>query len=925
VVPPTLVHADPPQYPAGGDGRSIEFELGLTIDKDGAVIDAQVIRRNPEDAGEEFDAAALTAARAARFQPAQRDGVAIPVRIGYRVHVAPPHLDVIAAPAASTAAPDGNAGPRAGAPAQVVGGAASRAGASSANAGGGAASAPGGESAASPASAAALEASGSAASHMDAPAQVAGAAPSAGASVQSAGGAALLAAGSGGELPPMAAGGEPAATEEFGATARSRTLTPPPARAASDFFVPVGRLREVPRANASDFLKLAPGVMLTNEGGEGHAERVYLRGFDAGEGQDIEFTVDGVPINEVGNPHSEGYADTHFILPELVRAVRVVEGPFDPHQGNYAVAGSADYVLGLEQRGMTVSAQAGSFDTQRLMLLWGPERERTQTFVGADVRRTAGFGQNRAAELARALGQYELSLGGARMLRVLATSYATRFGTAGVVRADDWQAGRIGFYDTYDPTQGGDAQRHGLSIVFEEKHDDWALRQQLFLTQRDLRLRDNFTGFLEDPPEPYRSGSAQRGDMTDQNYSALTLGARGSLRETRTWLGLPQSLELGYFARHDDIDASQRRLRFKTVVPYRVDFDYSHAITNIALYADTELAFTRWLHLRGGLRAELFEYDTLDRCALHDTVIPATTPQLDQLCYDRDRVGPRDPTSRRSSSGLAASPRGTLTVGPFAGASVVGAVGRGARAADPSYLGDGDRAPFASVFAAEGGMVWNRDEGGIALNVRGLYYYTHVGQDLIFDQQEGRNTLAPGTIRQGLLLAARAHGSFFDVSASGTYAHARFERDDTVDNTGYRPADAGDRVPYIPDWVARLDGAVFHQLPGLSLWDQPLHARASLGVSYVSPRALLFGERGQPTFVTDLAGGVSVGAIELGVVIQNLFDSQYRLAEYNYVSEFRPDPVAPNLLPVRHFTAGAPRTVLFTLTLHLGGRAGGAT
>ena len=114
---------------------------------------------------------------------------------------------------------------------------------------------------------------------------------------------------------------------------------PPPSRGASDFQIRVGELAEVPRANAAELLKLAPGILLTNEGGEGHAEQVFLRGFDAREGQDIEFTVGGVPINESGNLHGNGYADTHFIIPELVESLRVLEGPFDPRQGNYAVGG----------------------------------------------------------------------------------------------------------------------------------------------------------------------------------------------------------------------------------------------------------------------------------------------------------------------------------------------------------------------------------------------------------------------------------------------------------------------------------------------------------------------------------------------------------------------------------------------------------
>src|SRR4029079_3502189 len=128
---------------------------------------------------------------------------------------------------------------------------------------------------------------------------------------------------------------------------------------------------------------------------EGHAERVYLRGFDAREGQDIEFSAGGVPVNESGNLHGAGFADLHFIIPELVLSLRVLEGPFDPRQGNFAVAGSAEYELGLAQRGLTAKFTTGSFGTNRMLLLWGPAQTSNATFAGVELYQTDGFGQNR--------------------------------------------------------------------------------------------------------------------------------------------------------------------------------------------------------------------------------------------------------------------------------------------------------------------------------------------------------------------------------------------------------------------------------------------------------------------------------------------------------------------------------------------------
>src|SRR6478752_5894505 len=156
----------------------------------------------------------------------------------------------------------------------------------------------------------------------------------------------------------------------------------PPSRGASDYSINVGDLAIVPRKNASDLLKLAPGIMLTNEGGEGHAEQIFMRGFDAKDGQDIEFSLGGMPINESGNLHGNGYADTHFIIPELVESLRVVEGPFDPRQGNYAVAGSASSPASTRPVASAPNASSSCGDRETRASTPSPEpksRRRTAT------------------------------------------------------------------------------------------------------------------------------------------------------------------------------------------------------------------------------------------------------------------------------------------------------------------------------------------------------------------------------------------------------------------------------------------------------------------------------------------------------------------------------------------------------------------
>ncbi len=99
--------------------------------------------------------------------------------------------------------------------------------------------------------------------------------------------------------PSRASGSRPSAATGPGHARRERARAPSAAEPRRLRLPhPRRRARGGPTRNASELLKLAPGILLTNEGGEGHAEQVFLRGFDAREGQDIEFTVGGVPINE---------------------------------------------------------------------------------------------------------------------------------------------------------------------------------------------------------------------------------------------------------------------------------------------------------------------------------------------------------------------------------------------------------------------------------------------------------------------------------------------------------------------------------------------------------------------------------------------------------------------------------------------------
>lgn len=699
-------------------------------------------------------------------------------------------------------------------------------------------------------------------------------------------------------------GGHP--RHELSTTVLGRSI--PKSRGASDLMIEVGALQAVPRKSAADFLKLAPGILLTNEGGEGHPDRIFLRGFDAREGQDLELTVDGVPINDSGNLHGNGYADVGFIIPELVENLRVLEGPLDPRQGNYAVAGSADYQLSLTERGLLAKGSYGSFDTYRLVGLWGPPGESSRTFGGVQLFRTAGFGQNREAQNAKVMGQYEGRLSDTTSFRLGAFGYAATFRSAGVLRADDVVNGTLGFFDTFDARQGGDALRAQVHFDLHGHGGDFSHDQTVFLLYRSTRILENFTGFLSDVQLAQQNPHPQRGDLLDRDTNTFTVGARGAARWRKKVGGRRQEIELGYFGRFDAVRGLQTRLLAGSNTPYARDYDLDSKLTDIGAYADLSLSLSSWLTLRGGVRGELLTYDVLDLCAQKEVRRPsAANPPGDESCLSQRDLGLyRDPSERHSASGGAFMPRASVLVGPWAGVTLSAAAGTGIRSIDPQFITENLKTPFASIFAWEGGANWQRRWESVEANVRAVVFGTRVDKDLVFSAQEGRGIVGGSTSRLGGLVAARVRGSFYDLAGNVTYVQSKFD-------------DTNLLVPYVPDFVGRLDASVFHALPWLEPLGTPLKGRLGLGVTYVGRRALPLGQRSDVIFVIDASAELSWRQLSLGVSATNLLDNRYKQVELNYASDFRTGGSLPSLVPALHFAAGAPRAVMVTLGVHLGG------
>jgi iron complex outermembrane receptor protein len=443
---------------------------------------------------------------------------------------------------------------------------------------------------------------------------------------------------------------------------------------------------------------MAPGVLTTNHGGEGHAHETFMRGFASREGQDIEFLVDGVPLNEVSNPHNHGYADLYFMPPELVQSVAVTEGAFDPEQGDFAFAGTAEYRLGVPERGVQLKQGYGIWNTHRTLALYAPPDEETGTFAGFEYFTTDGYGENRAAQRALALGRFSDDWGAQDFKYAISVyGYATRYDQAGVIRQDDYEAGEAGFFDTYDSNQGGESNRLLLSLHTEAGPAHSRFDQVLFFGFRTMRQRVNFTGWITDSTvdEAGQPLVAQRGDGLEMRYEVFTGGSRGRYTISEPFFGQKQDLTLGYAVRVDHGSSEQLRLRSVTAIPYRQVFDNDITVLNLAGWLRTQLRPWSWLALRGGVRLDTFSFGITN-----------------QNQPEADREGLRVSSQTSQSFGLALNPRLTLDLRLLEGLHALASYGQGTRSSDAAALSDNETAPFARAQEFDVGFAYRRGEPG---------------------------------------------------------------------------------------------------------------------------------------------------------------------------------------------------------------------
>jgi hypothetical protein len=632
-------------------------------------------------------------------------------------------------------------------------------------------------------------------------------------------------------------------------------------------------------------LSAAPGFFVDHEDGEGLGNDVYLRGFDLEHGSGIEMRVGSVPINNPLHVQGQGYADANFIIPEVVRSVRVLEGPFDPRQGDAAIVGSAYFDLGVPERGYRLGASYGSFGQMRLVGIAAPREADDDTFAAFALRRTNGFGENRDGASASANVQYGVDLGPRDHMRLLATAYGARSSVAGVVREDDVDAGRIdryGSYPFYASNQGTRSSR--VIVAHEIEHDGPRGSRAGFSSWfmwTDFRNRRNFTGNVEvSQIDPTRFGL---GDLFETTNRETAAGLASYVRTAPVTAGPIEAIvEPGIYVRAGRTEQAKSLLVPADLSSWDRRLDSAIATLDAGAYLDLDARLWRRLRISGGPRADLLLVSIDDRLAgLVDT---GTAP------HRREGVAP----------GL----RATAELDVARWFTPAFSIGQGFRSLDAERLPPDTTRPYSTIRSAEAGVRLLLPNERYTTRISA--FETHVDNELVFEATSGGLERQNASVRRGVVgSTVAAPFDWLLASAAVSFSHAVFAT---------RIPGISHFVPNVPSVLVRVDATARGRVA--TLREAPVTGRVGIGYTLLAGRHLTDRITGPTDHVLNASASLRSGPIEFGVEAYNVLGLFYADDRQVYVSNWSFSPGQSPASLATHVTAAPPRTIVATFTAH---------
>lgn len=553
-----------------------------------------------------------------------------------------------------------------------------------------------------------------------------------------------------------------------GAISTSVTALP-----AATTVVNAPTISRAPIATYGDLFRFLPGFNVSNFGQGAIGYGISMRGYtEAEHGRDIAYSIDGMPVNEVSSLHTPNYADLNILLPESIKSIEVIRGPFSVEYGDSNLGGSVAITTKQAEPFASVGVSGGTQGTVRGLATYSTTQGAYLPYIALEGYRTDGYRDNSFVDRYNSFNKITTTLPDGGLVSFRAQAYGTTFGAPGYASRDATWSGAISERSATNPTDGGNKQLENFVANYASGAAGQELKATLFVSH------DTFNRYAD-------FGGGQRWQHDDRTMS----GGRIS----KVWTGalaqdIPVQVLVGGNWRTDIINAFQAPTTARAVSGAPV-IDLGLAQYNLAAFGQVQIKPLEWLKLTAGARYDQFFYN------LNDHLNPGGTPN--------------------TSYGVT-TPKFGLAITPVKWLELFANYGQGFRSIDVplELIGNPGIQPF-KVSSVEGGVQFTSDRFRVLVD-----YWTTRSENESFQPAPGLPVTFLGKAeRDGFDLDAR-----FMVVKEANTGVAVFAN---YSGVRARLLDAAPSfyVPNVPAYVANL---------GVEFSTTTANARTFSGLAYVT-------------------------------------------------------------------------------------------
>jgi hypothetical protein len=639
------------------------------------------------------------------------------------------------------------------------------------------------------------------------------------------------------------------------------------AAAGSEGAITAAQLAVRPVNRAAEVLETVPGMIISQHSGEGKANQYYLRGFNLDHGFDFAQTVAGMPVNMPTHAHAQGYADSNFLIPELVSGVQFRKGPYYAENGDFSSAGSANinYFNVLERPILTFSG--GSFDYGRFLGAASPRVGPGNLLAAFEWERDNGPWVSPNGK-DKFNGVLRYSQGNSRNgLSISYIGFDNHWHSTDQIPQRAVDSGEISRFGFIEETDGGETYRHAGIVDWQTSSPDASTRLTGYVQRYGVQLFHNFTYFLNDPVN---------GDQFEQFEKRWTTGAKLTHRRLVHFGEKHTENAFGVDVRRDSVAPlglylTRATERLSTAREDNVDQ------ASIGMFGESEIEWTRRLRTTVGLRGDVYRWD----------------------------VESDNPLNSGVKTSAIASPKVSAAFGPFGATEMYANWGLGFHS--NSGLGvvlqvdpvTGDPAtPSPSFARSRGGEFGIRTVALRRMQTTATVWYLDFDSELIYVGDSGSTEEGPASRRVGVEITNYVYPTpWLTLDADVSFSRARFQ-------------DVPQGEYFVPGALNRVVSAGIGINPPAGVSRGPF---GSIRLRHFGPRPLIEDNSVQSRQTSIVNGEVGYQFSDrLRLVVEgfNLFDAEVSDIDYFFESRLRDEPEPVEDL---HFHAAIPRSARVAL------------